>query len=149
MKPLIKDERTGLTYELVGDHYLPAGEDDLPPLGIWGRRRLSYLKTHRRDLYADLLLSRKLEEHLSSIDADAAEMANRLTAQLARTEGVTEALKIVDPMAWIILSSSSIVYTLLTVSSSAASKPVHCSRRIMQAAGLATDRYETPDLSPF
>ena len=101
MKPLIKDERTGLTYELVGDYYLPAGDDDLPPLGIWGRRRLSYLKSHRRDLYADLLLSGKLEEHLSSIDADAAEIANRLTAQLARTEGVTEALKARDQMAWV------------------------------------------------
>ena len=93
MKPYIKDDRTGLAYELVGDYYLPAGEDDLPPFGIWGRRRLSYLKTHRRNLYADLLLSGKLEEHLASIDADAAEMASRLTAQLARAEGVTESLK--------------------------------------------------------
>lgn len=101
MKPLIKDEHTGLTYELVGDYYLPAGEDDLLPLGVWGRRRLSYLKTHRRDLYADLLLSGKLEEHLSSIDADAAEMASRLIAQLTSAEGITEALKIVDPMAWV------------------------------------------------
>lgn len=101
MKPLIKDEHTGLTYELVGDYYLPAGEDDFPSLGVWGRRRLSYLKSHRRDLYADLLLSGKLEEHLSSIDADAAETASRLTAQFARVEGATEALKIVDPMAWI------------------------------------------------
>lgn len=101
MKPHIKDERTGLAYELVGDYYLPAGEDDLPPLGIWGRRRLSYLKSHRRDLYADLLLSGKLEDHLSSIDADAAEMASYLTAQLARAEGVTEALKAADPMAWV------------------------------------------------
>lgn len=101
MKPHIKDERTGLAYELVGDYYLPAGEDDLPPLGIWGRRRLSYLKSHRRDLYADLLLSGKLEDHLSSIDADATEMASRLTVQLARAEGVTESLKATDPMAWI------------------------------------------------
>ncbi len=101
MKPYIKDERTGLAYELVGDYYLPAGEDNLPPLGIWGRRRLSYLKAHRRDLYADLLLSGKLEEHLSLIDADAVEMAFHLTVQLAHAEGVTEALKAADPMAWI------------------------------------------------
>lgn len=101
MKPLIKDERTGLTYELVGDYYLPAGEDDLPFLGVWGRRRLAYLKAHRRDLYADLLLSGKLEEHLSLIDADASEMASRLIAQLTRTEGVTEALKAADPMTWV------------------------------------------------
>ena len=101
MKPYIKDERTGLTYELVGDYYLPAGEGDLPPLGIWGRRRLSYLKAHRRDLYADLLLSGKLEGHLSSIHAEASEMASHLTAQLARAEGVTEALKAADPMVWV------------------------------------------------
>lgn len=101
MKPHIKDERTGLSYELVGEYYLPAGEDDLPPLGIWGRRRLTYLKIRHRDLYADLLLSGKLEEHLSSIDADAADMAARLTAQLARVEGVTESLKAADPMAWV------------------------------------------------
>lgn len=100
MKRFIKDDRTGLTYELVGDYYLPAGEDDLPPLGIWGRRRLTYLKANRRDLYADLLLSGKLEEHLTAIDADAAEMADRLTRQLAKAEGVTEALKVADPMAW-------------------------------------------------
>lgn len=101
MKPIIKDERTGLSYELVGDYYLPAGEDDLPPLGIWGRRRLTYLKTRRRDLYADLLLLGKLEDHLSSINADAADMAARLTTQLARAEGVTESLKAADPMAWV------------------------------------------------
>ncbi len=101
MKRFIKDDHTGLTYELVGDYYLPAGEDDLPPLGIWGRHRLSYLKTHRRDLYADLLLSGKLEEHLTTIDADAAEMADRLTRQLAKTEGVTEAIKSADPTAWV------------------------------------------------
>lgn len=101
MKPLIKDERTGLTYEPIGGYYLPAGEDDFPPFGIWGRRRISYLKAHRRDLYADLLLSGKLEEHLSSIDADAAEMASRLAAQLAHAEGVTEAMKAADPMTWV------------------------------------------------
>ncbi len=101
MKRFIKDYRTGLTYELVDDYYLPAGEDDLLSLGIWGRHRLTYLKTHRRNLYADLLLSGKLEEHLTTIDADAAEMADRLTRQLAKTEGVTEALKAADPMTWV------------------------------------------------
>ena len=101
MKPLIKDERTDLIYELVGDYYLPAGDDDLPPLGIWGRRRLAYLKAHRRYLYADLLLSGKLEEQLSSIDADAVEMASRLITQLTRAEGVTEALKAANPLAWV------------------------------------------------
>lgn len=103
MEKYITDPRTGLDYELVGDYYLIAGEDDPAPqpLGIWGRRRLAYLKAHRRSLYNDLLLSGKLENHLHAIDADATDMADRLTAQLSRTEGLTEALKAADPLAWV------------------------------------------------
>ena len=103
MEKYITDPRTGLDYELVGDYYLIAGGDDPAPqpLGLWGRRRLAYLKAHRRSLYNDLLLSCKLEEHLHAIDADATDMADRLTAQLARSEGLTEALKAADPLAWV------------------------------------------------
>ena len=103
MEKYITDPRTGLDYELVGDYYLIAGDDDPAPqpLGLWGRRRLAYLKDHRQSLYYTLLLSGKLEEHLHTIDADATAMAEHLTAQLSRAEGLTEALKAADPLAWI------------------------------------------------
>ena len=103
MEKYITDPSTGLDYELVGDYYLIAGEDDPAPqpLGIWGRRRLRYLKAHRQSLYYTLLLSGKLEEHLHTIDADATDMADRLTAQLSRSEGLTEALKVQDQMEWV------------------------------------------------
>ena len=103
MEKYITDPRTGLEYELVGDYYLIAGDDDpaTQPLGLWGRRRLRYLKDHRQSLYYTLLLSGKLEEHLHTIDADATAMAEHLTAQLSRSEGLTEALKAADPLAWI------------------------------------------------
>lgn len=103
MEKYITDPSTGLDYELVGDYYLIAGDDDPAPqpLGLWGRRRLAYLKAHRRSLYNDLLLSGKLESHLHAIDADATDMANRLTAQLSRSEGLTESLKATDPLAWV------------------------------------------------
>ena len=100
MEKYTTDPRTGLDYELVGDYYLLAG-DDGPALGLWGQRRLRYLKAHRPFLYDDLLLSGQLEQHLRSIDADAAAMALRLTAQLSRAEGLTESLKAADPMAWV------------------------------------------------
>ena len=100
MKKYITDPRTGLDYELVGDYYLIAG-DDGPALGLWGQRRLRYLKAHRPFLCDDLLLSGQLEQHLLAIDADAAAMAERLTAQLSRAEGLTEALKAADPLAWV------------------------------------------------
>ena len=103
MERYITDPRTGLDYELVGDYYLIAGDDDPAPqpLGLWGRRRLAYLKDHRQSLYYTLLLSGKLEEHLHTIDADATDLAQRLTAQLSRTEGLTEALKAADPLTWV------------------------------------------------
>ena len=58
MERFITDERTGLKYELVGDYYLIAGEDEqeeYQPIGIWGQRHLRYLKKHRRVRYATLL----------------------------------------------------------------------------------------------
>ena len=103
MEKYITDPRTGLDYELVGNYYLIAGDDDPTPrpLGLWGRRRLAYLKDHRQSLYYTLLLSGKLEEHLHTIDADATDMTDHLTAQLSRAEGLTEALKAADPLAWV------------------------------------------------
>lgn len=63
MEKLITDERTGLQYELVGDYYLIAGEDEPEGrlIGIWGQRHLRYLKQHRKVLYSELLKKRKAE----------------------------------------------------------------------------------------
>ena len=103
MERFIRDDRTCLDYELVGDRYLIAGEDESasPPLGLWGRRRADFLKQHRRTLYYTLLYDGKLNAHLSQIDQQARQMADQLTAQLARTEGVTESLKARDQMEWL------------------------------------------------
>ena len=101
MERFIHDDRTSLDYELVGDCYLIAGEDEpaSPPLSLWGRRRADYLKQQRRTLYYTLLYDGKLNTHLSQIDQQARQMADQLTARLARTEGITESLKAADPLA--------------------------------------------------
>jgi hypothetical protein len=47
MEKYIPDERTGLKYELIGDYYFFAGDNELEDaqaIGIWGRRRLWYLR---------------------------------------------------------------------------------------------------------
>lgn len=103
MEKFITDERTGLRYELVGDYYLIAGDDEpeRKPIGVWGQRHLLYLKEHRRVLYANLLTTGKLNSYLAGIDQQAEEMFDRLTKQMAAEEGITERLKTTDQMEWV------------------------------------------------
>ena len=106
MEKYITDERTGLKYELVGDYYLIAGDDEPEedqPIGVWGQRHLRHLKRHHKVIYANLLTSGKLPEYLADIDRQAEEMFERLVKvkQLAARECVTEQLKAADPMAWV------------------------------------------------
>lgn len=103
MEKYITDERTGLKYELVGDYYLIAGEDEPEelPIGIWGQRHLHYLKKHRRVRYANLLTSGKLNSYLANIDRQAEELFFRLVNQMAEAEGITEKLKARNQMEWV------------------------------------------------
>ena len=104
MERFITDERTGLKYELVGDYYLIAGEDEPEeeqPIGVWGQRHLRYLKEHRRVRYANLLAAGELNAYLADIDRQAEEFFLRLVKQMADAEGITETLKANDQMEWV------------------------------------------------
>ena len=104
MERFVTDGRTGLKYELVGDYYLIAGEDepeDERPIGVWGQRHLRYLKEHRRVRYANLLTSGELNAYLADIDRQAEELFLRLAKQTADAEGITEKLKASDQMEWV------------------------------------------------
>ena len=99
----ITDERTGLKYELVGDHYLIAGENEPEErsIGVWGQRHLRYLKARRRVLYVNLLTSGALNAYLAGFDRQAEEFFLRLVNQMAAAEGITETLKAADQMEWV------------------------------------------------
>ena len=103
MEKFITDERTGLRYELVGDYYLIAGEDEPEgrPIGIWGQRHLRYTRKHKVSLYAELLTTGKLNDYLADFDEQAEAMFSRLVKQLSEKEGVTEALKAENQMLWV------------------------------------------------
>ena len=103
MEKYITDERTGLKYELVGDYYLIAGDDEpeQEPIGIWGQRHLRYLEEHRRVRYGNLLTSGELNAYLANIDRQAEELFLRLVKQLSENEGVTEQLKADNQMEWV------------------------------------------------
>lgn len=104
MKKFIIDEKTGLAYTLVGDYYIPnitLPEPDKRPIGMWGRKRLAYLKEHRPALYNRLVLRCKLHSHLADVNEQATERLDRLIEQMAKAEGVNEMLKIKDQMLWV------------------------------------------------
>ena len=103
MEKFITDERTGLCYELVGDYYLIAGEDEPEgrPIGIWGQRHLRYIKQERKAFYTELLTSGRLNTYLADINEQATEQMLLLTRQMAEREGVTEQLKAQDQMLWV------------------------------------------------
>lgn len=103
MEKFITDERTGLRYELVGDYYLIAGEDEPEgrPVGIWRQRHLWYIRRYKRLLYSGLLIRGKLNYFLADINEQVEKMFSRLVKQLAEKEGVTEALKAENQMLWV------------------------------------------------
>ena len=99
----ITDERTGLKYELCGDYYIIAGEDEpeRKPIGVWGQRHLNYLRDNKRVLLYSLQLSGKLNGYIANIDQQAEDMFFRLVKQMAECESVSETLKAEDQMEWI------------------------------------------------
>ena len=89
-------------YHLEGDYWIPdLIAPESPVIGIWGERRRRFLRDHRRPFYTSLLMTGKLNAHLEEVDQSATEMEERLTAQFAEREHLTEALKAEDQMAWV------------------------------------------------
>ena len=131
MNKTIIDERTGWKYELVGDYYIPIGTrfEDADPdneygtsavnrtgtdasvrrnqnqddfvIGRFGRAHEAYMKQSRRHFYSQLVAEGKLGSYLAQIDEQANDMLELLIGQMAAAEGVTEALKARDQMAWV------------------------------------------------
>ena len=97
-------EQLGGTYTIQGDYRLPkliVKETDTRPIGVWGQRRLHYLKHHRKVLYYNLLTSGKLHSHLADIEDQAQNLFSRLVKEHVEKEGVTEHLKAIDQMKWV------------------------------------------------
>ena len=97
-------EQFGGTYTQVGDYLLPdiaLPEQEEKPIGIWGQRRLQYLKQHRKVLYYNLLTSGIFNEHLADINEQAEDMFSQLVKDMAIKQGVTEQLKATNQMEWV------------------------------------------------
>ncbi len=104
MKQHYIDEKTGISFTLQGDYYLPnltLPAEGNKPIGIWGQRHMRYIRQHRKVLYTNLLTSGKLNGYLADIDEQAKEMFSQLLKQMSKRNGVTEKLKAEQPMEWV------------------------------------------------
>lgn len=86
-------EQFGGTYTRQSDYLLsnltlPA-EEETGYIGVWGQRRLNYLKHHRKVLYYNLLSSGKLHSHLADAEKQAKALFLWLVNELAEKENVT------------------------------------------------------------
>lgn len=97
-------EQFGGVYTMQGDYRLPnltLPAEEERPIGVWGQRRLRYLKQHHKVMYYNLLTSGKLHSHLADTEEQAQALFSRLVKEYAEKEGVTEQLKAADQMAWV------------------------------------------------
>ena len=97
-------EQQGGTYTMQGDYRLPnllPPTEEERPIGVWGQRRLNYLKHHRKVLYYNLLTSGKLQSHLADVEEQAQDLFSRLVKEYAEKEGITEQLKATNQMKWV------------------------------------------------
>ena len=92
-----------IQYIRVGDYSIPDLEmpQESRPIGRWGRVRREYLREHKPIQYNCLLLSGKLWTYLADLNEQTQDRLERIIEQMKIAEGITEALKASDPMAWV------------------------------------------------
>ncbi len=98
-----------IVYKQCGDYYIPdlkLPEQEVLPLGKYGRMRLKYLKENSPYLWSNHKLNGTLNKHCAEIESKAEARLSELIEAMAKAEGVTEALKAKDPMEWAGLMNS-------------------------------------------
>ena len=100
----ITDEKTGISYTLCGDYYLPdlaLPEEKYSELGRFGRAKFRHLQKWHKALLTSLRTSGTLYEYLHSVDEECEALFSRLVKQYAEREGVSEQMKADEMMKWV------------------------------------------------
>ena len=85
LKKEIIDERTGISYTLVGNYYLPnlvLEPEEKITLNKYGLLRLDYLKNHKKADYIILFMNKELNKHLKEVQEIAQARVNEIIEQL-------------------------------------------------------------------
>ena len=92
-----------INYIRSGDYFIPDLEltEESRSIGKWGRMHREYLREYHPIRYNSLLLSGELWTYLADLNQQAQDRLERVIDQMKVAEGITEALKASDPMAWV------------------------------------------------
>lgn len=100
----ITDEKTGISYSLVGDYYLPnlkLEQEEKVQLNKYGLLRLDYLKKHKKAELSIMFMDMTLNKHLKEVQELAQTRVNELVEQLKAKSGLTEDMKNSDMLYWV------------------------------------------------
>ena len=91
-----------IPYIRSGDYFIPDLKlpEETRPIGKWGRMHRDYLKEHHPTQFNALVLSGNLWTYLADLNEQAQQRMETLITKLKTAEGITEALKAVNPMGW-------------------------------------------------
>lgn len=104
LKKEITDEKTGISYTLVGDYYLPnlkLEQEEKVQLNKYGLLRLDYLKKYKKAELSIMFMDMTLNKHLKEVQELAQARVNKLVEQLKAKSGLTEDMKNTDMLYWV------------------------------------------------
>lgn len=104
LKKEFTDEKTGISYTLVGDYYLPnliLEQEEKITLNKYGLLRLDYLKKHKKADYIIMFMNKELNKHLKAVQETAQAKVNELVEQLKSKSNLTEDMKNTDILYWV------------------------------------------------
>ena len=92
-----------LEYIRNGDYYIPnlTIQKEERSIGKWGRMHREFLREHHPIQFSQMVLSDTLFTYLADLNEQAQQRMETLIAQMQGAEGVTEELKVADPIAWV------------------------------------------------
>ena len=103
MKENYTDKKTGISYTLKGDYYIPNlyfKEEEKIILNKYGRARLRFLKEHKKAEYTIMFIDGNLNKHLKEIQETAQTRVDRIVSQLKEKNNLQENLKDTAPLYW-------------------------------------------------
>jgi len=81
-------------------------DEFISKIGVYGQMHYQYLKENKPSVVNVMRMKGTLRSYLEEVNTNAEEMLAQLETEMAKKEGVTEALKRQDQMAWVARKNS-------------------------------------------